>query len=248
MPAQQTNKRLLVVLCALIAIISFTWGVLSTQYKFFPFNQLTKIKERIIKPIIIEPFQPSTAKTVMIGDSITAGANWQKLFPEASILNRGISGNETEDVIKRLDTILATKPTNAFIMIGINDIRHGKPYERILNNYIEIIKTLQSNKVTPIIQSTLYVTNDFPEALINLGYPASEFPKSEQVNIEVQKLNGDLSDYANKNNIVFINLNEVLSKPSKSETLRCAVTADGVHLNLDGHQVWKNALEKFINH
>jgi lysophospholipase L1-like esterase len=230
-----------------VAIFSFSWGVLSTQHKFFPFNQLVFIRDGI-RQKIVQPLLPSTAKTVMIGDSITAGAQWRDLFPEVSILNRGISGNKTDDVIKRLDTIIATKPTNAFIMIGINDIIGGKPYEKILTNYIEIIKTLQSNQITPIIQSTLYVTNDFPESLLAQGYPVSSFSvaQSEQINIEVKKLNTDLSDYANKNNIVFVNLNEVISKSSKSETLRCALTDDGLHLNKNGHQVWKTALLKYI--
>ncbi len=60
----------------------------------------------------------STAKNVMIGDSLTNYGEWHEIFPETSIVNRGIVGDTTYGVIRRLDSIINTKPDNAFIMLG----------------------------------------------------------------------------------------------------------------------------------
>ena len=94
-------------------------------------------------------------KIVMIGDSITYGGNWNELFPTITIENRGISGNKTEDILKRMEPILALKPHKAFVMAGINDIYGGLSINIIFKNYINIINLLQNKNIIVYIQSTL---------------------------------------------------------------------------------------------
>ena len=241
------NRILAILALFVISFFSFSYGVLSTRYQLFPFQQHVFIK----KPITVKTLNPddnlteyaywkdkttlflalhSTAKYVMIGDSITDAAEWHELFPETSILNRGISGDTTYGVIKRLDSIINTKPDNAFIMLGINDIMNNRTIEKIVKDYIQILTTLQSNKIIPIIQSTLYVSGSFPS--------------SREINDAVKKLNAELTEYANKSNIVFVNLNDTLSK---NETLKSEFTNDSLHLNGDGYQMWKSKISKYIN-
>ncbi len=235
----------------ILIVISFSYGYISTRYDLFPIQQLAFIKKSIANKLsdkdttqqdatLIEyPYWKdrttffdsvhSTAKIVMLGDSITDGAEWHELFPGVSILNRGISHDTAYGLLKRLDNIIKINPEYVFIMIGVNDITHDRPTEKILNDYIDILKILQSNNITPIMQSTLYV--------------ATGYPKSEKVNIGVKKLNSALAEYANKNNIVFVNLNDGLSK---NETLRSDLTYDYIHINGNGYQIWKAAISKYI--
>ncbi len=58
------------------------------------------------------PSAPRAGKTVSpaapliaLGDSITAAGPWSEAFPGRSVLNAGISGNTTVDLLGRLDLL-----------------------------------------------------------------------------------------------------------------------------------------------
>ena len=48
---------------------------------------------------------------VMIGDSLTDGAEWREIFPDQKIVNRGIDSDTTDGVLARLDEIVSIKPS-----------------------------------------------------------------------------------------------------------------------------------------
>ena len=52
---------------------------------------------------------------VFIGNSITNGAEWNELFPQKRVKNRGISGDTSEGVFDRLDAIVKGKPAKIFL-------------------------------------------------------------------------------------------------------------------------------------
>ncbi len=236
-----------------ISFLSFSYGVLSTQYHFFPFRQLIFIKSLItVKSLnpddmlteyptwkartsLFSSFH-STTKNVMIGDSITEEGEWHEIFPETSILNRGIGSDTTYGVLKRLDSIINTQPDTAFIMLGINDIIKHRPIATVVKDYIQIITILQSSKITPIIQSTLYVSSSCNTT--------GQKMTNNEINNAVKKLNVELNEYANINNIVFVNLNDELST---NGTLKCEFTYDGVHLNGDGYKIWKSKISNLLH-
>jgi len=62
---------------------------------------------------------------VFIGDSLTDSAEWEDLFPSSNIANRGIGGDRTNGVLKRMNSIYSTNASKAFIMLGINDLKFG---------------------------------------------------------------------------------------------------------------------------
>ncbi|MFZ2168793.1 MAG: GDSL-type esterase/lipase family protein [Methylococcaceae bacterium] len=240
------NRKFAIALLFVIPFLLITYGVGSISYGLFPFQQHVVVK----KPITLKPLNQddslteypywkdkttlflslhSTAKNLMIGDSIIDAAEWNELFPETSILNRGIAGDTAYGVTRRLDSLINTNPDNAFIMLGINDIMNNRKIEKIVKDYIQILTTLQSNKITPIIQSTLYVS--------------SSFPSYREKNDAVTQLNTELAEYANKNDITFVNLNDKLSI---NETLKSEFTNDGIHLTGAGYQIWKSKISKYI--
>ncbi|MCX5959634.1 MAG: hypothetical protein NT053_07320 [Cyanobacteria bacterium] len=45
------------------------------------------------------------APLIALGDSITAAGPWSEAFPGRSVLNAGISGNTTVDLLGRLDVL-----------------------------------------------------------------------------------------------------------------------------------------------
>ena len=62
---------------------------------------------------------------VMLGDSITEGADWPALFPGVRIHNQGIGGDDTDGVLRRLALVTDRRPGKVFVMIGTNDIGKG---------------------------------------------------------------------------------------------------------------------------
>ena len=108
-------------------------------------------------------------------------------------------------------------------MGGINDIARGIEVNVIYTNYINIIKELQNNSIQPIIQSTLFTTSKYSK--------------------KVATLNKKLKDYANTENIKFIDLNEELSK---NGYLLKKYSIDGVHLNANGYNIWKKEIKAYI--
>ena len=82
------------------------------------------------------PFGPGD-RVVAVGDSITADRlGWFEMLSAAvtragrddvTLLNLGLSGNTTADVLERFDLIEAARPTRVLLMLGTNDARrHGR--------------------------------------------------------------------------------------------------------------------------
>lgn len=170
-------------------------------------------------------------EAAMVGDSITDHGEWNELFPGKTVLNRGVSDDDTKGVLNRLDEIIEKKPSKVFIMIGINDFLHGLSKDETLRNYNEIINTLSEKLPSSsiYIQSILPVNNDIYGTTIN--------------NSEVKKLNIELEKLAEDKQIVFIDL---YSNFLNNNQLDKKFTYDGIHLNGDGYLVWKNSIKEYI--
>lgn len=102
---------------------------------------------------------------VFIGNSITEnGEDWSAKFGVNNMRNRGIKGDVTDGVLKRLDEIIYFKPKAVFILIGINDLynlheKRGIPSaEYIGNNILKIASRLNQE----IPNTKLYIRTILP--------------------------------------------------------------------------------------
>ena len=167
---------------------------------------------------------------IMLGDSITAGGNWEKLLTGYNVANYGIPGDTTDGILLRLEEIYLANPKKVFIMIGTNDIAFINPNFNytiitVFNNYKEIVNSLRKNGIEVIIQSTLNVLSE------NTG----------RSNDEINKLNNLLKIYCLENDIKYLDINSVLTKDG---LLQKQYTNDGLHLNKRGYEQWKLLLIK----
>ncbi|MEO8399616.1 MAG: GDSL-type esterase/lipase family protein [Ignavibacteriaceae bacterium] len=148
------------------------------------------------------------------------------------IKNRGLSGDETAGVLDRLDEVLESKPKQIFLMIGVNDLRHGIPTETIIKNYKEIVKKII--KVSPstelIIQSVLPVNNKIKDAKTN--------------NETVIRLNNEIKKISNKNNLLYVDLFKRLI--DQEGNLRKEYSSDGLHINGEAYLIWKEAIKGYV--
>ena len=162
---------------------------------------------------------------VFLGNSITFGGNWNELLGRERVINRGIGSDNTVGMLHRMQYVYQLNPKLCFIMTGINDIYADAPVERIFQNYINVIDTLRNHSIIPVIQSTLYVN--------------PKWKRTEEKNPEVTKLNKLLREYAEKNQIEFVDLNSILSS---NGVLKDEFTTDGVHLTASAYAAWRELL------
>lgn len=74
------------------------------------------------------------ADIVFLGDSLTEMWPVEHLFSEAAVMNQGISGDVSDGVMARLDTVEAVHPRCVVLMIGTNDLAHGRGKDELASN------------------------------------------------------------------------------------------------------------------
>ena len=220
--------------------IFYLFGAVTVHYKLFPFSEIVKIRNYFKGDKNISPYYLSKVSQfselkgsdkfsiVMIGDSITDGAEWYELLKNNEVQNRGIGGDTTKGILDRLDTINKSIK-KAFIMIGINDIGRYKRVDEIYNNYIKILEDLERKDIKVYIQSVLYV--------------GKNYPNSDYFNKEVKNLNKKLEQIAKDKKIDFIDLNSIFAP---NDYLEKIYTDDEIHLNGKAYILWANEILKYI--
>ena len=166
---------------------------------------------------------------VMLGNSHTYNANWNELLNRRNIANRGIVGDITTGYLQRLGYVYGMNPKICFIEGGVNDVYANYSAGQIFDNYVNIIDTIRSFDIIPVIQSTMFV--------------AKAWPNSSEKNLEIKKLNALLSEYASKQSIIFLDINFLVSA---NGFLTDSLTYDGIHLNANGYSFWVSEVEKVL--
>lgn len=111
----------------------------------------------------------SYQKIAMVGNSITAGieryrfgkedsliSNWEYLLNK-KVINSGVAGNTSNDVINRLDQVLSDKADCYFLLIGINDIKMKIPVWKTLENIETIVLYFKKNNTDMVLQKVMPV-------------------------------------------------------------------------------------------
>jgi lysophospholipase L1-like esterase len=225
------------ILFFLFGTLLIIYGIAVEKYRIFPFEQIRYIKNIILpasKPFVkpratlFDYFSPKV-DVVMIGDSITQNAIWSEIFPNIKIANRGLSGDTTEAILKRMDSILSVQPKKALIMVGIIDIYSGLSVNEIIKNYVEIIEELRAKGIIVVVQSTLECSKIECEGRLD----------------KVRQLNQKLEEYSATHNFVFVDINKRLS--SSEEGLLSRYSYDGIHLIGRGYSVWAEQISGAVN-
>jgi lysophospholipase L1-like esterase len=162
----------------------------------------------------------------MLGNSLTAYADWNELLGRKDVQNFGVADFSIKQLSWLLDQwVIPSKPGLCFINGGQEDIMLGVPVERIAEDYSMILDSLQHNGIQPVVQSTLMRWED------------------AEGNRQADRINQLLKAICNERNIDFINLNTVLSGKNG---LKPQYTTDGMHLNSKGYELWSIILKDYL--
>ncbi|HMU47339.1 MAG TPA: family 20 glycosylhydrolase [Chitinophagaceae bacterium] len=172
---------------------------------------------------------------IFLGNSITDGSEWNELFSDNSIKNRGISGDVTAGIIHRLDEIAKRKPAKVFLLIGTNDLAKGIHADSVVKNILLIAVYLnqESPSTKLFIQSILPVNNDF-----------GKFDGHTDKTDSIRKVNSKLNSLAAANGYTFINLYPFFI--NQQGRMDKKYTNDGLHLLGEGYLLWKHIIFPYV--
>lgn len=180
-------------------------------------------------------FDPSPEHPVVfLGDSITYGGDWAYLFPDSPVENRGIGGDSTRGILKRLDQIIALKPSQIFLMIGTNDLCYNRKIPDILVNYRIILGRLRSE--TP--ETRIYIQSVLP-------FNDEIFPaRGLRNNVNIAALNSELRKLAAEFALPYVDLTPAFTGPDGR--LPAKYTVDGLHLSDAAYQLWRDQIKHLV--
>jgi len=163
--------------------------------------------------------------TIFLGNSHTEIFDLS-CFVDTLIVNRGISGDVTEGVLKRLPEIYRFNPKKIFIEIGVNDIFIKVPLNRIVSNYNKIIANIRKN----CPDTKIFIQSIFPT-------------DNKSVNKKILQFNSELKDICQKKFCTYINLYDLFEK---EKTINPGLTTDGLHLNDKGYEIWGKTISGYV--
>ncbi len=174
-----------------------------------------------------------TGRIMFLGNSITEGGNWRKLLKDSSVVNRGISGDNTFGVIQRMDEIIRFKPSKLFMLIGVNDLSKNIPNSAVIENIFSIVSMVHSGSP----QTKIYVQSLLP---VNPGVKGFMTRFSKQA--DIVEINGQLKKYAESLKYEYVDIHSAFR--DGKEMLDAKYTHDGLHLNAAGYEHWVEYLKK----
>ncbi len=183
-------------------------------------------------PARIKVFQADTISSgdiVMLGNSLTEmGGNWNTKLGITTVKNRGISGDNTNGVMARLDELLCRDPSLVFLMIGTNDLF-------LTDSPTEIAKRIDS--IGSRLATGLPDARIFVQTIMPLGAGHSQKQKAIQIN-------GLIKAVVDPDYVV---LDTYQHMADENGDLPAAFTYDDIHLTPEGYVHWVTLLKENIN-
>ncbi|HEY4831212.1 MAG TPA: GDSL-type esterase/lipase family protein [Waddliaceae bacterium] len=178
-----------------------------------------------------EPIVPG--RIIFLGNSITEMGDWKKVLNDSTVINRGIGGDITYGVLKRLRDITDRNPSKVFILLGINDIGKDIPDVVIADNYLKIVREIHDK----CPKTEIYVQSVLP---VNPGLP--RFPQHYDKQEHILALNKLLASHAKEGNYTYIDIFHLFA--DAQGRLDSQYTYEGLHLRPPAYTIWVDYLKK----
>ena len=206
-------------LIALICLITCLVGIARADNPFrnHRYNAFTTLKV-------------DTNSIVFVGNSITNLHEWWEAFGcNANVLNRGVSGSYSDEVLANLENVIMGHPAKIFFMIGTNDLgMYGNKTAKIAANVREIVARVQ--KESP-------KTEIFLQSVLPTEVGKRTLPAEQEINDSLKKICADCG-------ITYVDLWDLLTDiPSKNPQ---GMSNDGLHLTVRAYYQWCNAIAPVV--
>jgi len=170
---------------------------------------------------------------IFLGDSITELGNWKTLLSEFDIVNYGVSGDKTYQIIDRVDELFDKEVHQLFLLVGINDLGENRLVTDILKDYAKLINLLSNNNVA----SSIHLVSVLP-------IQSNLWDKLEMTSENIINLNSGIMNLSRDNNLSFVNIYSMFTDVRNE--LKEEYTTDGLHLNSEGYEVYAQEIRKYL--
>ncbi len=184
----------------------------------------------LVKHHIGNHFTP-TGATIFLGDSLVSSANWNEFLPTHNIVNRGIYGDDTKQLLSVLPEILDIQPAQLLILIGINDLNKQLDWQQSKANLTDIFDRIDSStpKIHVVLLQLLPINDSW----------------HREIELEaVTRFNQFLQLQADERQYTFASVASYLGEGHNG--LKPEFTSDGIHLNSEGYRALGQALEPYL--
>lgn len=169
---------------------------------------------------------------VFLGNSITFWGEWSALLKSRHVQNRGIPGDTSFGVLRRLEEVINGKPAKVFILVGINDLGRNTPDSLILRNYTRMVRRIRNGSPnTRIYLQTILPTNDSFGKLKHLYHKEAA----------IAHINAKMKGIAMEEGVFWVDLHAHFT--DSDGKLKKEYTWDGIHLTLAGYRKWAEVLD-----
>jgi lysophospholipase L1-like esterase len=164
--------------------------------------------------------------SILLGDSLSLWYPVDRLKPAQIWLNQGISGDTTWNILARLPDLANTRPSEIYLMAGVNDLKMGASETEIVWNIQRIITQLQAMHPNAkiVLQSILptrspHIPND-----------------------QIAGINRELKAIAQQSGVSFLDLFSQFVDDDGQ--ILPEFTTDGIHLSAQGYAAWQSVFEE----
>lgn len=164
----------------------------------------------------------SNRRIVFIGDSLTASGDWATWLSEADVVNLGVPGHTSDDLLARLDEIVATAPDEIVMLIGTNDLGLRRSVERVVRN---------------VESALVHLRRELPGVRLLLQ---SVLPRGADFARPIQETNIHFRQFCATVGAAYLDLWPAMA--DREGALRSELTEDGLHLNQAGYDAWLDEL------
>lgn len=169
---------------------------------------------------------------IFLGDSITEGYNLDQYYSNYPVVNSGVGGYTTDQILEKLDKMVYRyNPTKVFLLIGTNDIAQDRSQEHIINNIKQIIDNIKKNRrYTEIYVESIYPINPRKERLRDNGL--------------INSINNDIKQLCEERDVTYINVHDLLINDQGN--LKSEYSNDGLHLTEKGYDVVTSKIKMYL--
>lgn len=161
-------------------------------------------------------------KVAFIGDSIIQGGSWDEWLTASTVVDEGIGGATSDDVVERLPGLVEGAPDTVVLLVGTNDLAYHRTTEHIVRNIETIVATFR---------------RDLPDVRILV---TSILPRAREFGAQIREVNRHLWQFAPTAHAGYLDLFPVLA--GEDGALLEQYSPDGLHLNEAGYGAWREAL------
>ena len=168
---------------------------------------------------------------VFYGDSITAGNNFDEIFPDLKIVDCGLGGATIEDLTERVSLVGAHRPAKVFVMAGGNDLN-----SRNIDQCVELYRGLLDAIRKECPYAVIYV-----ESMLPIDKAVGYF--NDCTNPVIRSFNKSIKALAGEYGITYI---DIYPAYEHGGGLDKKYSKDGIHLDPGAFGPWAEIVRPFL--